>query len=98
MRQTIAFAVALLLSASTILAHNWPAFRGPDGQGHSDEAHLPADWSETKNVAWKTPVAGLGWSSPVVADGRVWLTSAIEGAGRNSDMSLRALAFDVATG
>ena len=49
---------------------------------------------EGKNVAWKTPVPGLGWSSPVVADGRVWLTTAIEQRGT----SLRVLAFDVATG
>jgi outer membrane protein assembly factor BamB len=72
----------------------WPAFRGPGGQGHSAERGLPLQWAEGKNVAWKTAVAGLGWSSPVVADGRVWLTTAIEQRG----ISLRVLAFDVATG
>ena len=55
---------------------------------------MPLNWSEGKNIAWKTPVPGLGWSSPVVADGRVWLTTAIEQRG----VSLRVLAFDVATG
>jgi outer membrane protein assembly factor BamB len=55
---------------------------------------LPLEWSEAKNVAWKTAVPGLGWSSPVVADGRVWLTTAVEQGG----ISLRVLAFDVATG
>jgi outer membrane protein assembly factor BamB len=55
---------------------------------------VPLHWSEGKNIAWKTPVPGLGWSSPVVADGRVWLTTAIEQRG----ISLRVLAFDVATG
>jgi outer membrane protein assembly factor BamB len=73
---------------------DWPAFRGPDGQGHSAETGLPLEWSETKNIAWKTAVPGLGWSSPVVAGGKVWLTTAVEQRG----ISLRLLAFDVATG
>ena len=73
---------------------SWPDFRGPDGQGHSPERGLPLEWSETRNIAWKTPVPGLGWSSPVVANGKVWITTAVEQRG----ISLRALAFDVATG
>jgi outer membrane protein assembly factor BamB len=72
----------------------WPQFRGPDGQGHSTEKGLPVEWSETKNIAWKTAIPGLGWSSPVVANGRVWLTTAVEQRG----ISLRAIAYDVATG
>ncbi len=58
------------------------------------ERGLPLEWSEGKNVAWKTPVPGLGWSSPVVSGGRVWMTTATEQRG----ISLRALAFDVASG
>jgi outer membrane protein assembly factor BamB len=72
----------------------WPEFRGPGGQGHSDERGLPLQWGEGKNVAWKTRIPGLGWSTPVVARGRVWLTTAVEQRG----VSLRVLAFDVATG
>ncbi len=72
-------------------AEDWPQFRGPTGQGHSTERGLPLDWSESRNVIWKTPVPGTGWSSPVVAGGRVWLTTAVGD-------SLRALAFDRATG
>jgi len=87
-----AFGVHVVQVAS---GEDWPQFRGPGGQGHSTAEELPLEWSETENVAWKTPVTGLGWSSPVVADGRVWLTTAIE-AGRN--MSLRVLAFDAETG
>jgi outer membrane protein assembly factor BamB len=84
---------ALLLHPS-VRAEDWPSFRGPTGQGHSTETSLPLAWSETRNVVWKSPVIGLGWSSPVVAAGRVWLTSAVEDNG----VSLRALAFDVETG
>ena len=75
-------------------ASDWPQFRGPGGQGHSDERDLPLDWSESKNVVWKSKVAGLGWSSPVVAGGRLWLTSATG----DRDVSLRAIAFDVESG
>ena len=75
-------------------AQDWPAFRGPDGQGHSREQNLPLEWSETRNVTWKTPLPGLGWSSPVVSGGKVWLTTAVEERG----MSLRLLGFEVATG
>ena len=92
----LACAVALLLV--TLQAHaQWPQFRGPDGQGHSSEEGLPLDWSESRNVVWKTPVPGRGWSSPVIAGGRVWLTTAIAGNGVKG-ASLRALAFDVETG
>ena len=80
--------------AEALAKADWPEFRGPGGQGHSVERGLPLEWSEARNVAWKTPVAGLGWSSPVVAGGRVWITTATEQRG----ISLRALAFDVASG
>ena len=75
-------------------ASDWPAFRGPTGQGHSTEHGLPFEWGESRNVSWKTPVPGLGWSSPAVAGGRVWLTTALNDHGA----SLRALAYDVRTG
>ena len=74
-------------------AEDWPEFRGPTGQGHSSERGLPLEWSESRNVVWKTAVPGRGWSSPVVAAGRVWLTTATD-----KGASLRALAFDVETG
>ena len=64
-------AVVLMVAGPVAHAQEWPAFRGPDGQGHSSERGLPADWSESKNVVWKVPVPGMGWSSPVVAGGRL---------------------------
>ena len=86
--------LAVTLVSPAVHAQDWPAFRGPTGQGHSSEHGLPLEWSETTNLVWKTPVPGRGWSSPVVADGRVWLTTATAvGAG-----SLRLLAYDVETG
>ena len=84
----------LLAAANTRASEDWPAFRGPTGQGHSTDPRVPLEWSETKNILWKTPVAGRGWSSPVVAGGRVWVTTAT----RERGASLRLLAFDVASG
>jgi outer membrane protein assembly factor BamB len=94
--------VLLLITAlgSAARAEDWPQFRGPTGQGHASESGLPLEWSESKNILWKTAVPGLGWSSPVVAGGRIWLTTVVETkSGRNRvSASLRALAFDAATG
>jgi outer membrane protein assembly factor BamB len=92
--RTAVIAVTLALSGVTVLAQDWPQFRGPTGQGQSSERGLPLVWSETRNVAWKMPVPGAGWSSPVVAGGRVWLTTAL----KEKDTSLRLIAFDAATG
>jgi outer membrane protein assembly factor BamB len=88
-------ALACLAQASWLTAQEWPQFRGPDGQGHSAERGLPLEWSETRNVHWKTPVPGRGWSSPAVAGGRVWLTTATVLSGQTS---LRLLAFDAEDG
>ena len=67
----------------------WPEYRGPARDGHAP-AHCdpPSRWSETRNVAWKTAVHGKGWSSPVVGEGRVWLTTATEDG---TELSLVAL-------
>ena len=94
---TTAAMISILTCAGVIaLADDWPEFRGPTGQGHAPDAAVPLEWSETENVTWKTPVEGRGWSSPVVADGRVWLTTALTDSDEGS--SLRLLAYDVETG
>jgi outer membrane protein assembly factor BamB len=90
--------VLAMLAVPAGHAEDWPQFRGPGGQGHSAERGVPLEWSESRNVVWKTPVPGLGWSSPAVAGGRVWLTTATEDPRRPGPVSLRALAFDVETG
>jgi outer membrane protein assembly factor BamB len=89
--RALSAALALLLSGLPVHAEHWPQFRGPTGQGHSSERGLPIEWSDTHNVAWKVPVPGTGWSSPVVAGDRIWLTTAV---GR----SLRLLGFDAESG
>ena len=73
-----AFAAALGLTVSLQAAENWPQWRGPGGQGISDEKQLPTEWSPTKNIAWKTPLP-TGHSSPIVWGDRIFVTAAIEG-------------------
>ena len=100
MRKAIA-CTALVLAAWDARADQWPEFRGPTGQGLSDERGLPLEWNESRHVRWKVPLPGSGWSSPVVSDGRVWVTTAVEvgtGKGRSGGVSLRALAIDLSTG
>jgi outer membrane protein assembly factor BamB len=89
-----------LVGVPAAAARQWPEFRGPGGQGHSPEQGLPLEWSESRNVIWKTPVPGSGLSSPVVSDGRVWLTTAVEQTerGRTRAVSLRAVGVDAANG
>ena len=55
----------------------WPQFRGPGARGISDESGLPTSWSTTENVAWVTDIPGLGWSSPIVWDETVFLTTVV---------------------
>ena len=75
-------------------AQDWPQFRGPDGQGLSDVQVVPLKWSETSdNIAWTTPVEGLGWSSPAIRNGRAWMT-----ASRDEGQSLHAVCINVEDG
>jgi outer membrane protein assembly factor BamB len=74
----------LLGCVATEAGEAWPEFRGPFGDGHvqapgdTTPTGLPTTWSETENVAWKTAIPLKGWSTPVVMDGQVWLTTATE--------------------
>jgi len=81
MRHMPSIVLALVLVSRVAAAEgdaDWPQWRGPDGQGHAARAHdLPTTWSETEHVVWKTPLPGRGWSSPVIDDRHVWMTTAI---------------------
>ena len=88
-----------LLSLSFLLpltaADSWPEFRGPTADGHAPEAKVPTLWSATSKIRWKVPVPGKAWSSPVIADGRIYITSAVSEGGQ---LSLRAMCFELADG
>jgi outer membrane protein assembly factor BamB len=70
---------------------SWTHFRGNALNGISTERGIPVRWDDSTNVAWKVPVPGKGWSSPVVLGNQVWLTTATDG-GR--EMRAVCIAFD----
>ncbi len=79
MRRLILFAATLVSAASPAAAgENWPQFRGPQGDGMSVETGLPSTWSESQHVTWKTAIHGKGWSSPVIWNTQIWITTATE--------------------
>jgi outer membrane protein assembly factor BamB len=82
--------VAACCSSLQTRAADWDQFRGPAGNGRALATSLPVAWSETENVVWKVPIEGKAWSSPVVADGIVWLTNATEDGTRLSIVALHA--------
>jgi outer membrane protein assembly factor BamB len=94
MRHVLLLSAALLALASPAVAEtNWPQFRGPTGDGLSTATGLPLEWSESKNVTWKTAIHDKGWSSPVVWDDQIWMTKALE-----NGTKLYAVCVDRASG
>jgi outer membrane protein assembly factor BamB len=88
--------LGLLACTLTIFAaEDWPEFRGPTGQGISHAHNVPVTWSASNNIAWKTATLGSGWSSPVLHQGRLYITSAVE---NGQELSLRAQCYDGRTG
>src|SRR5262245_38071596 len=75
-RSAAAAVVAVcFLSLPGARAENWPQWRGPTGDGISRETNLPAEWSDTANVAWKLKMPGMGSGTPAVWDDRLFVTS-----------------------
>jgi outer membrane protein assembly factor BamB len=78
-------ALALLVAAATTLAAaDWPAWRGPTGQGHCAEKNVPLKWGAKENVKWKVPLAHPGNSTPVIWGDSVFVTMATKGGGERS--------------
>jgi outer membrane protein assembly factor BamB len=76
--QRIVLALTICLVGSTaaaVHAENWPQWRGLRNDRISPEQGLPATWSKTSNVAWRTPLPGRAGATPCVWNGRLYLTS-----------------------
>ena len=78
---------------SSVQAADWSAFRGANGDGHSDATDVPVKWSATQNIKWKSPLPGASNGSPIISNGHVFVTSA-EDEGRKRHMHC----FQLATG
>lgn len=92
----IQFCICCMIVFTTVSAQepeNWARFRGPNGQGISKATGLPVTWSTTDNIAWKTDIPGEGWSSPIVWNDHIFLTTSTE-EGKNCHV----IAIDRKTG
>ncbi len=76
----------LVAAAAPLCADDWPSFRGPNGDGLSKESSAPVQWSATENVAWKADLPRPGNGSPIVAAGRVFVTSAEDAEGKQRSL------------
>jgi hypothetical protein len=73
----VAFGISSLALVSASGQQQWPQFRGEHAGVIADNPALPESWSATENVAWKTPIPGIGWSSPVVWGDHIFVTAAV---------------------
>jgi outer membrane protein assembly factor BamB len=116
-KRTILIVAVIILAGLNVFSasaadDNWPRFRGPGARGVASGANLPDRWSDSENVAWKTDIAGRGWSSPIVWGNRVFLTTAVNpgdaepaktgiymgSQGKDSEIEWKVLCLDLASG
>lgn len=79
--------LVLYFAAVASAGDSWLEWRG-DGQGHGTAKDLPVRWTEDE-VGWKTDIPGLGWSTPVIANGKVWLTTAVDQRANEEEIERR---------
>jgi len=77
MPRRVSLGCLVLCLATTAVSADWPQFRGPAGTGRLDKLEHPATWGKDNNIAWAVELPGGGWSSPVVAGDRVFVTAAV---------------------
>jgi outer membrane protein assembly factor BamB len=90
--RVLVFALLAFSAFNATYAQNWDRFRGPNGAGQSDAQHIPTEWKE-ENYLWRVPLPGVGHSSPVTWDKRLFTMSADPDTGQQI-----VLAYDLFTG
>ncbi len=81
-RITLPFIAFLMIVSvfltSELLASGWPQFRGPQGDGISQETNLPDSWDSEKNIQWKIPAPGSGWAAPIIWEDKIYVAGVVE--------------------
>ncbi|WP_237564822.1 outer membrane protein assembly factor BamB family protein [Blastopirellula marina] len=93
--------LSLFMSGQTVAQSStaWNEFRGPTQQGISTSVKLPTEWGPETNITWRKELPGIGWSSPVTTEDRIYLTTAVpQDEGRKADQSLRTVCLDANSG
>jgi outer membrane protein assembly factor BamB len=93
MSRTAIFAVVVVLSSLSARATDWPSFRGPTGNGITSDQEFPTRWGPDESIRWTVKLPAPGNGSPIVSNGRVFLTVA-EDQGRKRSL----VGFDRADG
>ena len=97
LHRKITLILAACLAAFTLNAQqthsNWTHFRGSGLNGISTGSEFPLSWNDSTNVSWKASIEGKGWSSPVVLNKQVWLTTASK-----EKKEMRAICLDLESG
>ena len=97
LRPTVIAVLFAAAASAACGADDWTQFLGPGAAATADAGRgLPQEWGESQGVRWKVDTPGLGWSSPVVSGGKIYLTSAVPD-GRDGHL-LQLLCYDAAEG
>jgi len=92
--KTVLWIILAALAIPTLAwARDWPQWRGPFFNGSTDETNLPDSWAEDENIAWISPLPGPSGATPVICNGRVFISSMV---GRGPEFV--ALCFDAKNG
>ena len=83
--------VTILDVKTELTSTDWPAWRGPSGDGHSPDQTLPTSWDQSVNVKWRAEVPGRGHSSPIVVGNLVVLATAYRIRPRTMGVGLRPI-------
>jgi outer membrane protein assembly factor BamB len=89
----VLFIISSIVSVAQNSQPSWTHFRGNELNGISSETGVPSSWNDSTNIAWKVTIPGKGWSSPVILNNQVWVTTAT-GDGKE----MRAICTDFETG
>ncbi len=94
--------ISTVLCAPTAFSADWPQFRGPGGQGATNEPNLPTVWSDSEHLVWKTKLPGYGASSPIALGNRLYVTcysgygTDDESSGTMADLTLHVVCLSSA--
>ena len=89
-----AFLIAVsFVSSASRADDSWNQFRGRNGDGIARQSKLPIEFDEARNVRWKVAIPDSGWSSPVVWENEIWLTT-----GSDQKKDARAICINLQTG
>ncbi len=82
-----ALAIGALIQIGSVSADDWPAFRGPAGNGISTEKTAPTTWAKDKNIKWKVALPLPGNGSPIVSNGKVFIAGAEDKDGKTRSLT-----------